>query len=152
LDITVYNSQPNEEKFNNQDARDFTVPLKNETKDENIIILLNAVKEININKTKDNKKIDDMINTTERVSQFNKLGKSFFDLYNLTNTLFIYQNAILWQSENLDEYKKTINMLIGWLINSKEELSVEQKFLLGGLRSLYNKLNAQANTQSQANQ
>ena len=152
MDITVYNSQPNEEKFNNQDARDFTVPLKNETKDENIIILLNAVKEININKTKDNKKIDDMINTTERVSQFNKLGKSFFDLYNLTNTLFIYQNAILWQSENLDEYKKTINMLIGWLINSKEELSVEQKFLLGGLRSLYNKLNAQANTQSQANQ
>ena len=152
MDITVYNSQPNEEKFNNQDARDFTVPLRKKTTDENIITLLDAVEEININKTKDNKKIDDMINTTERVSQFNKLGKSFFDLYNLTNTLFIYQNAILWQSENLDEYKKTINMLIGWLINSKEELSVEQKFLLGGLRSLYNKLNAQANTQSQANQ
>jgi uncharacterized protein (TIGR02231 family) len=53
LDITVYNPQPNEEGFNNQDARDFTVPLKNKTKDENIITLLNAVEEININKTKE---------------------------------------------------------------------------------------------------
>ena len=145
MDITVYGTQPNAEKFKNQDARDFTVPLRNKTKDENIIKLLDAVEKININTKKDNTEIDDMINTTEIVSQFNKLGKSFFDLYNLTNTLFIYQNAILWQSKNLDEYKKTINMLIGWLIKPYADLSVEQKFLLGGLRSLYNKLNIQAN-------
>jgi hypothetical protein len=143
LDITVYGTEPNAEGFTNQDARDFTVPLRNNTKDENIILLLDLIEQINSNTTKNNNNLSDMINTTKF---YNIEDNNFRRLYNFTSTLFTYQNFILWESKHLDEYKEQVDIIINRLIEEKvyDKLSVEQKFLLGGLRSLYNKLNAQA--------
>jgi hypothetical protein len=149
LKLKLANYKPIDgEQFQNKDVYDFTVPLNNVRAN----IPENTRELVDI--------LDKMYSVVVRssgvrftISQLNGIdnnSKNYNQLYNLTLALYNYYDKILFNQGIIGSEALLITNIIKTLTTPTifNSLTTVEKYLLGGLRSLYNTLNERLPTKS----
>jgi len=129
------------EEFKNTDVFDFTAPLKSVRNNipkntRELVDILHNIYSVVISSSGERF-------TTSQFNDMNIANVNYNQLYNLTLALYNYHHRILSNQGIIEPEALLITNIINQLItpNTYNSLTTVEKFLLGGLRSLYTKLN-----------